>query len=273
MSQDTAARPQDQRSPELAHPAYKHQSTISCLSAEDHGCNITDGLAHYFGCIKICERDTFFTDANKLWEKEVEYQTRIGSTKAPETVQNSKGRWEANVQRELKRIAVLRQVLSETGADTRSTPNPDRSLVKNLEDSRRAWKEWRALNQKPDLPEPTQSDSTTSTTSESTPAYKLENDISVPIIQFKDHWGFSDEDTRIKGKFPNQKTTIEKLLCEQTANPEDQLIHGGHDAESGRFKYFHIPSNNMIVSTRFSTIQPTYVYQMWTRRLIYYYSF
>jgi len=257
MSQETAARPQNNRSPELAHPALEYQSTTTCLSAEDHGCGITDGIAHYFGCIKICERDTFFTDANKLWEKEVEYQTGIGATNALETVENLRGRWENNVQREVKRVAILRKALSETGAETHSTPNPDRSLIKNLEESRRAWKEWRVSKGKPDLPEPTQRDSTTG---ESTPTYKLENDISVPIIQFENYWGSNDPDPRIKGKFPNQKTTIEKLLYERTPNPEDQLIHGGHDVKSGRFKYFHIPSNNMIVSTRFSTSHFTHVY-------------
>ncbi|KAI0391546.1 hypothetical protein F5Y17DRAFT_460726 [Xylariaceae sp. FL0594] len=174
MSQATAPQNQSPGGQGQAHPAYQPERRTTCLSVENHDCHIMDNIGHYFGCIRIDQREDFFTDKNKLWEEEKLYRIQIGATN---------------------------------------------------EDAQKAIHG----------------------SAENIPTYKLERDISVPIIEFKDHGAHTnDQDPRIKGAFPNQKTTIQRLLSDWNRADEDELLYGGHDTKPGCFKYFHIPSNNMI---------------------------
>lgn len=95
--------------------------------------------------------------------------------------------------------------------------------------------------------------------------YVPEKDVSVGIIQFENSEPFNEDcqsfDKSVKsingkrgliwGKFPDQKTSVESLLREgKSDDPEQNLLHKDriHD-QLDRIRYFHIPSNNMIVSS------------------------
>ncbi|KAI3325669.1 hypothetical protein HD806DRAFT_453892 [Xylariaceae sp. AK1471] len=236
--------------PEYMRPCDE-SPPMACLSAEDHGCDITDPLVHYLGCIEICQRGDFFGDKNPIWEAELEYHISTGEEQqnADKIVENLKKKWKNNVESELRRIAILRKTLAKDGNDG--------PLVSAVEKSREEWRQspgykdnigkvrsWRTQRQEADLVARPDEDPIIDNYNPGD--YELEKDISVPVIQFDGHGEFSDTDPRLKGKFPNQKTTIDKLLYEVTPKPEDKLLHRSRDFERGRIKYFHISSNNMI---------------------------
>ncbi|KAI0551003.1 hypothetical protein F4679DRAFT_583073 [Xylaria curta] len=216
----------------------------SCLSTEPHNHNITNPLLHFLGCIEIYERYDFLNGEASIWKDELRYQRRfLPQEDAEEAVKKMKSTWESNFKSELRRIALLRHALSQ---DTH-----DKQLVEDVENSRTLWrksaeyqknidkvKKWRRdkLGKKNSVLGPC----STSEMEDSIP----EKDTSVPVIQFLDGQGHTEDSPgRLKGRFPNQKTTIEALLEE--SDPKHNLLHQDHDFGPGRIKYFHIPSNNM----------------------------
>lgn len=84
--------------------------------------------------------------------------------------------------------------------------------------------------------------------------YIPERDVNVPIVQFKDgnpaDFTSSDvDDRKVWGTFPDQKTTVEHLL-DRTMGENNILCR--EKTEKNTIKYFHLPSNNMTVSTEIS---------------------
>ncbi|KAI1121764.1 hypothetical protein F5Y10DRAFT_271759 [Nemania abortiva] len=220
-----------------------NRSTSSgCLSAEPHDDNITNPLLHFHGCIEIWERDAFLKGNVSIWEDEIEHRKKLPKPEDAEiAVDRLKESWKSNFEAEMKRIAVLRLAVSKDGHD--------KPLVDEVDESREAWrdsleyqnniervKRWRVNAGKknsvigPPLPGSRELDD-----------YDPDKDVSVPVIQFENGKGFTDlEDKSLSGKFPNQKTTIDKLLgSEQEHSP---LLRTNNE----RIRYFHIPSNNMI---------------------------
>jgi hypothetical protein len=240
-----------QKAEDHEHQRLSNRSPpTNCLSVEDHDHDITDPLAHFLGCIEIGERNDFFSDKNRIWKDELEYQQSLGNEQdgASELVKNLKERWKNNIDSELKRIALLRKTLAEE--------ENDGPLVSAVDKSREEWRqsheyqrnirkvrEWRQEHQMSVSnlePEDNEAEAN------ELEGYELEKDISVPVIQFDKEKEYSEDG--FKGKFPNQKTTVHKLLYEVASKPEDELLHRNRDFNNGRIKYFHIPSNNMIVS-------------------------
>ncbi|KAI0197001.1 hypothetical protein F4808DRAFT_299052 [Astrocystis sublimbata] len=212
----------------------------SCLSSERHDHDITNPLLHFLGCIEICERQDFLHGNTRIWEDELEHQRNLQGQNADETVENMKKGWKSNIESEMRRIATLRHALS--------SDEQDKHLVKDVEESGQSWrmseeyksnidrvKEWRG--------NATQSISEPEFTSPAR-AYSPEEDTSVPVIQFKAGRGFSETcDDRLSGKFPNQKTTVKKLL--EVSDQKANLLHNNRDFDNNHIKYFHIPTNNM----------------------------
>ena len=56
----------------------------------------------------------------------------------------------------------------------------------------------------------------------------------------------SPNDLRFKGKFPDQRIALTYLLKNDPASGDSIL---SKDRDPGRIRYFHVPSNNMAVST------------------------
>ncbi|KAI0418825.1 hypothetical protein F5X98DRAFT_336425 [Xylaria grammica] len=201
-----------------------------CLSTEPHEDNITNPVLHFLGCIEIRERDAFLKAIIPIRQEGVEHQHRDpGSQRPPEVVDKMRMNWTTNIEREMKRIALLRYTLS--------VDDDDKHLVQEVDESRGVW---RRLNQhtkrgtnsgiKSDFPPVTE-------------GYVPEKDTSVPVIQFKDYEGFTDPDKRLSGEFPNQTTTIDQLLTE--SSPKENLLYNNRESDPNHIKYFHIPSNNM----------------------------
>ncbi|KAI1740427.1 hypothetical protein F4680DRAFT_419420 [Xylaria scruposa] len=71
--------------------------------------------------------------------------------------------------------------------------------------------------------------------------YEPEKDLNVYILQLENGNGTNIKDGRVRGTFPNQMTTIAKLLPD--INPKASLLHGAQRA--GSIRYLHIPANNM----------------------------
>ncbi|KAI0183039.1 hypothetical protein EV127DRAFT_353590 [Xylaria flabelliformis] len=194
----------------------------SCLSAEPHESSITNPLIHFLGCIEICERESFLK-------------------KTDDVVWDTRSRWRSNIEREMRRIALLRHALSKD--------DDDKQLVKEVEESRELWRNSDEYKGYIDEVRKWRGDGRNSIIGpefiHAEEDYMPEKDTSVPIIQFEDCQEFSKtRDDRISGKFPNQKTTIRTLL--DKAKPTDNLLYKDHDFDDDRIKYFHIPSNNMI---------------------------
>ncbi|KAI1817660.1 hypothetical protein GGS20DRAFT_599259 [Poronia punctata] len=226
--------PQSPYATSFRHNTDPDPFPTGCLSGDDH--NITDLLAHYFGCIKFNDRAHFFTDMNPLWRQEIQHrQQTLPDPTGVDSVEKLRNRSESDVNRELERIGILRRTLSAN--------ENDKSLVQEVEYWRRAW--WVSCERRPSVNNapPRQNDVATRSQGE---RYCLEKDITAPVIQFDNFMGFTDSDRRIRGKFPHQKTTIEQLLCEMTSRPEDKLLHKDRHTKPGQFKYFHVPYNNMI---------------------------
>lgn len=158
-----------------------------------------------------------------------------------------KDSWATNFKSEMKRIATLRKTLSDD--------SNDEHLVREIDESRERWRDsprykeiiekvrkWRSDNDKAIGVEGPSSTDVIS-------KYILEKDVSVPVIQFKDCQGvmLPDDKKHLRGKFPNQKTTIAELLA--NSKPKANLLYEDYnqDRDHRYINYFHIPSNNMTV--------------------------
>lgn len=215
-------------------------STTTCLSDDNHDCDIKDYMLHYLGCLEICDRETFFDEGNPLWNREVEHQKKFFNSleEAEDHVHAKRKSWKENCRSELRRIEFLRKTLNED--------ENDHHLVEQLSQSASRWRNsaqgklgavraWRRKNKK--------KIGVRAATVEikETGKYEPEKDVSVPIITFENGKGVHLTDPRVWNKFPNQKTTLSKLL-----DDDEELLLRQDD--SSQFRYFHIPSNNMIVS-------------------------
>ncbi|KAI1357706.1 hypothetical protein F5Y08DRAFT_351866 [Xylaria arbuscula] len=225
----------------------------SCLSAEPHDHDIRDPLLHYLGCIEIYKRAEFLSkkisNVDDGLRNQQSVRTGAPTPQAPQaedakdTVPKVKSSWKDNIEKELRRIDLLRHTLS------RSSDKNDENLVWEIEES---YKEWRKSVNKEDINNIRQwrtglgkanSVSGPAINTNLTERYAVENDISVPVIQFCDH----QKPTQIcedglRGNFPNQKTTINDLLYSKETN----MLKTHRSSNDNRIAYFHIPSNNVI---------------------------
>lgn len=203
---------------------------VTCLDAEDHkGQDITDNVCHYFGCIEFSQRKDFY---------------------------DSLGRDEQGpINDELRRIVFLRQVLRQSDEDS------DRALVAQVGHS---LSEWRRRN-KGTIASTSQTrqrqgksfgntnthDPNVGRPKRNEYNYDPIKDLNAYIIQFDAEEGFTDTTQAddgvplLKGKFPNQKVSVDWLLNSKTnllkkINPNDVT-------KQSRVRYFHFPANNMKV--------------------------
>ncbi|KAI1346033.1 hypothetical protein F5Y01DRAFT_322383 [Xylaria sp. FL0043] len=213
---------------------YKRHTRKSCLSAEPHENDIRDPLLHYLGCIEIYKREEFLNGNTDIWQKELKHQEKLLNEDAKGTVENMKNSWHDTIEKEMRRISFLRHTLSND--------EHDKELVHDVEDSYEKWKV--SIQYKENISKVRQWRKELGKVNSvkgrefhhSKEAYAPEKDISVPVIHLKDHKGSdtNEKETHIRGKFPNQKTTIEELLGRKM--PE---------LEANSVRYYHIPSNNM----------------------------
>ncbi|KAI1120338.1 hypothetical protein F5Y10DRAFT_289841 [Nemania abortiva] len=258
-----------------------NNSATSCLSAESHNKDIKDPLVHYFGCTPFNDRKALLDIKHEIWTTEREHQEFLEADrgtdekeikgKANESVEAIRKRWENNVNKELRRIRVLRAAIEKNevvrdpvpeGSQRHETANRDVSdnnatgnLVTAVNKCREKWRKSLAERKgRVYTPNPP----TTGLDAE----YVPEKDVSVGIIQFEngepfnETSGMSNENNKsfdnnkglIWGKFPDQKTSVQSLLYEgDTKEPKKNLLHKDRISnDSDRIRYFHIPLNNMI---------------------------
>ncbi|KAI1373718.1 hypothetical protein F4677DRAFT_186798 [Hypoxylon crocopeplum] len=218
---------------------------MTCLSAEDHGHNIKDPLQHYLGCLEINDRPGFFEDSNPLWKDIIDEHTKLGSKReeVEETVAKKKNEWKTNCLSELRRIGFLRKTLRGDIYD--------KHLVERIEESSTAWREseeyrnivevtkWRSEKRRKPYVNVTERLSIIHDDK-----YEPEKDVSVPLIQFENGKGVNEDDPRVWNTFPNQKTTVSKLIDDE--DPDNNLLYRHRHDSSDRIRYFHIHANNMI---------------------------
>lgn len=247
-------------------------TSLTCLSPDPHEDNIKDPILHYLGCVEISTRNKFLKASSNVQSRE-EAAHEITAVQ-PEgnqqdrDINEQKAAWREDCLSELRRIAFLRSKIKED--------EEEKHLVENIEKSRKAWrksnvyekgiqevKEWRC-------PEGSNEEDSGPEVSTSKDEYEPGRDVNTPFMLFKKKQDNSsiyepDDETRdpknaIWGKFPNQKTNVQRLLFDKEktnllgsrdANEKKDLAGGRDDSvkiDSVKVRYFHIPSNNMLVS-------------------------
>lgn len=229
----------------------ERRSRVACLNVAQHDGDIRDELAHYIGCIEISERTSFFTDDNPLWNKQIDHQVNtLGRTReaARTNVQRKKELWEGNCKSELRRIRFLRKTLKED--------RDDRHLVKCVKESRRLWKSSKEYKDGIDLVQSWRNrphghrnpqDEVDPNDEPQGGSYDLDRDINAHIIKFKEGEGVDIEHPKVWNHYPDQKTMLSGLLRD-TPTDQGQRLLGGKSLPN-EVTYFHIPSNNMVVSS------------------------
>ncbi|KAI8631634.1 hypothetical protein F5Y19DRAFT_400989 [Xylariaceae sp. FL1651] len=220
-----------------------HNTNTSCLSAESHNNNITNHVLHYFGCLEACERDTFFDPSSPFWVHEINKYVEAGLTSNEARVKADKRRvrWQQDCTNELQRVAFLLSALA--------TDDEESQFLKLVANSRDAWRssyayrsnighvrEWRAGRGCMNGVE------LQTVSSAPVGVYDPDRDLKVSIMEFEDGVPQDDDDPRVKGRFPDQTTTVEKLLQRDGSRSSGLL---SRDRLSNRIKWFHIPLNNM----------------------------
>ncbi|KAK0383951.1 hypothetical protein NLU13_8041 [Sarocladium strictum] len=202
---------------------------VTCLDAEEHsGEEITDVIGHYLGCIEFGERQSFYESLS------AEVQRRVRT--------------------ELRRIQYLRHVLEE------SEEASDKALIAQVNHSMKEWRSrhadrilrasrWRRSKGRThgdtNLHDPNEG-----RRSDTNKEYDPTKDLNAYIIQFDGNGGITESDIHerglpvFRGKYPNQKVTVDWLLRGQD-NYLDKERFTGEDGKPSRIRYFHFPANNM----------------------------
>lgn len=226
------------------------RTSFTCISPDPHE-HISDHILHFLACVNFSERNEFLSTRSNLSSTE----------KA----------WREDCLSELRRIAFLRSKLKEEKSETH--------LIQSINESRKAWKtstvykngiqevkQWRNSAESP-------------TGEDSEPevhfqwAYEPDRDVNTPFMLFKKQENVittyeADEENvdpknAIWGKFPDQQTNVQRLLFdkEDMDHRKQDLLHrrNNHGTNNEgtnyeRIRYFHIPSNNMMVSLYASEI-------------------
>lgn len=208
---------------------------VTCLSSDLHdGEEITDTVTHYLGCIEFCDRESFY---NNL----------------PEEYQNP-------IKLELRRISFIRRVIENTQSDdTQSDERVAKQLVASLQSWRQAnqaniekvaaWSARlfpRRANARPHDP-----NSDRQVREGKPDEYIPDKDFNAYFIEFDGTRGSTNESKRhdggrvYKGKFPNQKISVDDLLHDANFNPLRKQTPD--EGQQKRIRYFHLPANNMKV--------------------------
>ncbi|KFA54065.1 hypothetical protein S40293_05549 [Stachybotrys chartarum IBT 40293] len=206
---------------------------VTCLSSDFHdGEEITDRVTHYMGCIEFCDRESFY---NNLPE---EYQHPI--------------------KLELRRISFIRRVIENTQSDDTQS---DERVAKQLVDSLLSWQKDNRANIKkvadwsahwfPRRANARHHDPNSDRqVREGKPdEYIPDKDFNAYFIEFSGTRGLTDESKRddgsrvYKGKFPNQKISVDDLLHDANVNPLRKQTPA--KGQPKKIRYFHLPANNM----------------------------
>ena len=196
---------------------------ITCLSVDAHN-EIADHITHYFGCIEFCEQKEFYESLTPPFQNAIKT--------------------------ELRRVEYLRNVL------TRSSAPEDKSLVDDLENIHKEWKSKHFRNTQPkgttqydpNLPRTGRPDSNDQRETQVAPEYSPDKDFKAYVISLSNGEGTREDNTMCQGDFPNQKIPVHDLLrAENSPLRKSDPVPPGES----RVRYFHLPSNNMKVRTRF----------------------
>lgn len=233
-------------------------NSLTCLSPDPHEDNIKDHVLHFLGCVEISTRDEFLKTSSTVQpHEEISAETTAdqpeGNKQNRDINKQREAAWREDCLSELRRIAFLRSKLEKD--------EEERHLVQKIEESRKAWKgsdvyregirEIKNWRRSPESSNKEDSEPMVSTISKDD--YEPGRDVNTPFMLFKKQGDGSsiyepDDETHdprnaIWGKFPNQKTNAQRLLFDKE---KKNLLGGENDNE--KIRYFHIPSNNMMVS-------------------------
>ncbi|KAI3317359.1 hypothetical protein HD806DRAFT_371282 [Xylariaceae sp. AK1471] len=216
----------------------------SCLSAEPHNDNIKNHFSHYFGCLEAWERSSFFDPTSPHWVDEVERHINSGHTPSVARTKADKKRekWQQDCTNELQRAASLLAALAADSEENhvlgRVTFSRDRwRASRQYQSNIGHTREWRAGKGLPNgvalqLPN-------------TAGAYNPEDDLQVPIMEYKGGVPQDIHDPRVTGNFPYQTTTVKKLLQRDISDgPVVELLAWARSVPE-QVIWFHIPMNNM----------------------------
>lgn len=172
---------------------------VTCLSVENHDRNIRDFVTHYFGCIEIHERKSFFTDENQVWEFEEARMKELGgkylqasgdrTAEAQQRVKDLRQKAKTSVESHNTRTKLLRNEISKKLIGKKEEGG---NLVEYVTQSHKAWvssqvfeegiqkvKKWRDLQKKPT------GVADGSMEGDESSSYSLEEDVNAYIIQYE----------------------------------------------------------------------------------------
>lgn len=241
-------------------------TSVTCLSPDAHGDNIKDHILHFLGCVEISERNRFLNNSSYVPFEDNSASGATTTVQSRESQAKIREAWRQDCESELRRIAFLRSKLGED--------EKEKHLVQRIEESCKAWKNskeynkylprvksWRSgLNTAKKTRSEGENDSWPADLSEevlkeaSKKAYNPGLDVNTPFMLFEKQGDTSsvyrpvdeeqDPQNAVWGHFPDQKTNVQRLLFDDQDRPN--LLSKHHDQD--RIRYFHIPSNNMLVS-------------------------
>ncbi|KAJ9148654.1 Ankyrin repeat protein [Pleurostoma richardsiae] len=185
------------------------KETHTCLTALEHEPKmIRDHFQHYFGCIKISEREQFWDHNNEIWQYEEEEEFKKLNSRlreqearaqAKEIVKARIGTLAVSVETQYKRIDILRSEIakntaqSDPGSDRscENQPTTQESLVEQVTRSHGKWRRTRsaekaagdALREQAN-PTVAVTDST-DTNQQTKETYCLERDTNAYLIQYE----------------------------------------------------------------------------------------
>jgi hypothetical protein len=212
----------------MAQISRRQSRPIVCLHADDHDDNVDDYFTHYFGCIRIADRGTYFD--------------------------NTPPDGQQTICTELRRVSYLLGALASG-----DTSPEDKALVTNVRSSLKGWREANIKSFRDAKRDPNEINRDTSNLHDPNKGppkrpepYHPDRDIKAYAIFFeggsKYDYVEGQKDERIcHGLFPNQKLTVHDLLRHKRSPLRKSDT--APDPGRGRVRYFHLPSNNMKVST------------------------
>ncbi|KAI0808748.1 hypothetical protein GGR55DRAFT_696432 [Xylaria sp. FL0064] len=217
----------------------------SCLNTEPHDDNVTDPTMHYFGCLEAWQRDSFFDAASPCWTTEIKRLEKSGLRRC-----EAKARVETKLEicrkdclRELRRVSLILKALAK---DSNLS-----CLLKCLASSRKQWQssgEYRSGIERVRLWRDERSMRNGAflvSFQNATPESLNPDELTIPVMTFKNGTPYNLAPRCVTGEFPNQSTNGYDLL-QQDTSALFELLREEKNGSSATLTWIHIPSNNML---------------------------
>lgn len=195
-----------------------------CLSADPHGgAAIHDQFLHYMGCLEFCDREAYFETLND----------------------NLKGR----INGELRRIEYLRDILTRD--------EEERLALTHVQESLRAWRQdedyasklakVQRYRENSNPPRPLGHKQRDPHVARHLKEYSPDTDMAAYLLEYDvgNNELKSINNKHFTGDFPSQRIAVSQLLDHFREDGRPLSEQDNHE----KIRYFHLPANNMQVSS------------------------